>query len=88
MQIKIGKNISGEHNLSPENRVSLQYFEGLSLDSQGLSQEQTGVLSTKSAETGDSGITRDNSSMVCSILVFVLIVLYINGNKLKDLMRL
>ena len=69
-------------------RVSLQYFEGLSLDSQRLSQEQTGVLSTKSAETGDSGITRDNSSMVCSILVFVLIVLYIPDNKLKDLMRL
>ncbi|HEY6535887.1 MAG TPA: hypothetical protein VIY08_08875 [Candidatus Nitrosocosmicus sp.] len=58
------------------------------MDSQGLSQEQTCVLSTKSAETGDGGITRDNSSMVCSILVFILIVLCIPDNKLKDLMRL
>ena len=62
--IKIEKNISGEHKLSPENESLSPYFDSLTPVSDELSPEVKEDLSTKSNSSGDTGHTGDKSIYV------------------------
>jgi hypothetical protein len=62
--IKIEKNNSGKHKLSPENESLFPYFDSLSPVSNELSPEENQGLSTKSYNSGDIGHAGDKSDYI------------------------